>query len=112
MMTHILFNLLKNALYYIEASGKGDIHIWLENDEGKNTLHFKDTGPGISATLLPSIFERFFSRRKHGTGMGLAFCKSVMQEIRGDIQCRSKEGEYTEFVLTFPTLLNTKLKED
>ena len=44
---HVIFNLIKNALYFIQAAGKGDISIWLENDEDNNYLYFKDTGKGI-----------------------------------------------------------------
>jgi len=37
-----------------------------------------------------------------GTGMGLPFCRRVLKSFGGDIQCRSREGEYTELELTFP----------
>ncbi|KAB2836175.1 MAG: ATP-binding protein, partial [Caedimonadaceae bacterium] len=37
-------------------------------------------------------------------GIGLAFCKSVMKSLGGDITCTSQYGEYTEFILTFPPL--------
>lgn len=43
-MTHVLFNLLKNAIYYVRAAGKGNIHIWLEESKTVNKLYFKDTG--------------------------------------------------------------------
>jgi signal transduction histidine kinase len=102
LMTHILFNLLKNAVYYVRAARKGEILIWLESSEGENLLYFKDTGQGISAKILSRIFERFFSATRHGTGIGLAFCKMAMRSLGGDIICRSEEGKYTEFVLTFP----------
>ena len=36
-----------------------------------------------------------------GTGVGLAFCKTIMISYGGDIICNSIEGEYTEFVLSF-----------
>ncbi len=49
-MVHVLFNLLKNALYYIAADPrkKGKIEIWLEKKGRINQLHFKDTGTGIA----------------------------------------------------------------
>lgn len=99
---HVLFNLIKNSLYYIRDAGKGEIKIWIEQGKATNKLYFKDTGKGISADILPSIFNLFFSNTYHGTGIGLAYCKMVMESYKGSIECKSVEGEFTEFVLTFP----------
>lgn len=104
LMVHVLFNLFKNALYFIKAAGKGNITIWLENGKKYNILHFRDTGEGVPAKILPHVFERFFSKTQHGTGIGLAFCKLVLKSFDGDIICQSKEGEYAEFALFFPKL--------
>lgn len=101
---HILFNLLRNAIYYVKAAGKGDIRIWVKQDSQYNFLYFRDTGKGISAKNLPRIFDRFFSKTPHGSGVGLAFCKTVMRAYGGDIICKSVEGEYTEFILSFPII--------
>lgn len=102
LTVHILFNLLKNAIYYINARGQGEIYIWLETTRHYHVLHFKDTGQGISSHILPYIFDKFFSRTYHGFGIGLAFCKMVMNAYGGDIRCFSQEGEFTEFLLRFP----------
>lgn len=104
LMIHVIFNLLKNALYYLKVAGKGEIKIWLEPGAEYNMLHFKDTGTGITPEILPHIFERFFSHTLHGTGIGLAFCKMTMQNFGGDISCKSVVGEFTEFNLKFPLL--------
>jgi signal transduction histidine kinase len=101
---HILFNLFKNALYYIAAANKGEITIWTNITPEANFLHFKDTGPGVKAQHLPHIFEKFYSRTKHGSGLGLAFCKMVMKSFEGDIICKSVERKYTEFILKFPKI--------
>jgi len=100
---HIIFNLLKNALYYIKVAGKGEIYIWLEPGEEINKLHFKDTAKGISPGMLSRIFERFYSNTQGGSGIGLAFCKMTMELFGGKIHCESVEGDYTEFVLGFPS---------
>lgn len=105
LIVHVIFNLLKNALYYIKVAGKGDILIWCETRSRYNELHFKDSGKGIDKKTLPLIFDRYFSKTYHGTGIGLTFCKMVMHGFSGDIICRSKEGEFTEFVLYFPKSL-------
>lgn len=108
LMTHILFNLIKNALYFIEQARKGDIQVWIEEGKLENKLHFKDTGKGVSSEVAPSIFERFFSKTQHGAGIGLAFCKQAMHSFGGTIECYSKEGLYTEFVMRFPVMKREK----
>jgi PAS domain S-box-containing protein len=104
IVSHIFLNLLKNSLYYIADSGKGKIFITLEKNCLYNKVYFKDTASGIPASFLPKIFSQFFSKTYHGTGIGLAFCKKVMRSLHGDITCESIEGEYTTFILSFPSI--------
>jgi len=105
LVIHVIMNLLKNAIFYILKARKGEITIWLEQHPQNNQVHFKDTGTGISQTNLPYIFDSFFTTESStGTGVGLAFSKMVMRSHKGDIECRSEEGEYTEFILSFPKM--------
>lgn len=71
-------------------------------------LIVRDTGSGIPKDDLISIFDRFVqarSRRKGkngGTGLGLAFCRKVMDIHRGFIWAESREGRGSTFFLLFP----------
>ncbi len=103
LLVHVLFNLLKNAIYFIRKAGKGQIYIWIESTTQENTIHFKDTGMGIRPENISKIFEPFFTADTNkGTGVGLAFCRMTMQALGGGIRCESQWHEYTEFILTFP----------
>lgn len=107
LMVHVLFNLMKNSLYHIAKSGKGSVTIQTHASPVGNVLVFRDTGAGIPPEVLPHIFSRFYSwspktENNLGSGIGLAFCHSVMNAFGGDIQCSSKLGHYTQFTLTFP----------
>jgi len=105
LIVHIIFNLLKNAFYFIQKAGKGEIQIWNELGDDQNSLHFKDTGQGIADDSLPHIFDQFFTKETHhGTGIGLAFSKMVMEAHAGSITCDSKYGQYAEFILRFPAI--------
>jgi len=104
---HIIFNLLKNSLYYIKAANKGKIIIISQIEKDTNKLYFKDTGAGIPAHILPYIFDKFYSQTKYGTGIGLTFCKMVMENLGGEVVCRSIESEFTEFILSFPIIKNS-----
>lgn len=107
LVVHVIFNLMKNALYHIAKVGKGEIFIRMESTAQGNILIFRDTGSGIPPKVLPNIFTRFYSWSPGndsglGSGVGLAFCRSVMESIGGSICCESQLGAYTEFTLTFP----------
>lgn len=105
LIIHVMFNLIRNSLYYMKASGKEDARIYISTrlDKKYNVLIFKDTGTGILKQILPHIFKQFYSRTYHGSGIGLSFCKQVMKSFGGDILCDSVEGEHSTFELYFPT---------
>ncbi len=100
---YVLFNLFKNALFYLVNKPHGKIQIRLERGGDHNTLYFKDNGVGISKDRLSSIFDGFRNQGEmDNTGLGLAFCKRVMRDFGGDVTCQSDYGHWTQFVLTFP----------
>ncbi|MGD9108260.1 MAG: ATP-binding protein [Gammaproteobacteria bacterium] len=107
LFDHMIFNLMKNALYYVAAANKDDdkkIYINLERGENQNRIYFKDLGVGIASDVLPKIFDEFFSETMHGTGIGLSFCKTAMKQMGGSIICRSEKSKFTEFILSFPVV--------
>ena len=88
---------------------KGCINISISIENEFNILHIKDTGKGMSEDIKDKIFNKFYSRTKHGTGIGLSFCSLVMSAFDGYIECISEEGEFTEFLLYFPIIKKVKL---
>ena len=108
LTTHVLFNLIKNSLRAIKEADHGNIYINLMSDKDFNFLIFKDTASGIPKKTLDALFKQFSTNSKEGTGLGLVFCKMVMQAYGGDVTCDSKEGQYTEFRLKFPKITDGK----
>ena len=104
LLIHVIFNLLRNALYFIAEAGHGEVTIWTDRHGASGTLHVLDTGTGIRPEVLPHIYNRFYSSRAadQGAGIGLSFCKMVMESFGGAIHCNTEYGKYTEFMLTFP----------
>lgn len=94
---HVIINLIKNVFKH--AGSKAQIAISIIG----RTVHFYDNGCGIKEAELPLIFQRFYSGGS-STGVGLAFCKMVMEDMGGSIECNSMEGEYTDFILYFPRI--------
>ncbi|MBS0358943.1 MAG: HAMP domain-containing histidine kinase, partial [Proteobacteria bacterium] len=101
---HIFFNLIKNALYFIKAERKGEITIQLIQNGKENRVIFRDTAKGMDDETLSHLFESFYTNTQFGTGIGLAYCKMVMEAYEGDIVCHAEEGKLTEFTLIFPKL--------
>jgi CheY-like chemotaxis protein len=95
----VLFNLIKNALYYCQQYPASTINIVIDSP----MVTVTDTGPGIAKDIMPQMFEAFLTSGKAGgTGLGLAYCKRAMQAFGGAITCESIVGEYTKFTLHFP----------
>lgn len=100
---HILFNLIKNALFHTGRAGKGDVEIRTSIADDSVQILVHDTGPGIPPGFAAYIFDRFVtSGSEEGLGIGLSFCKEAMNEMGGTIECISRYGEYTTFILHFP----------
>lgn len=102
LIVHVFFNLLKNSVYYAQKRPTGTVTVRVDGDS--RTIKFTDTGYGLTSISRRRVFDRFYTTAKtgQGAGIGLSFCKMVMESIGGDIECESKEGEYTTFRLTFP----------
>ena len=116
MMIFVLFNLLKNALFYLKTYPKSRITIYTKKEgdvndgndidnKNFNYLYFKDTGAGIPSEKLESIFESFMTSGKEGgTGLGLPFCRRVVTAFNGTITCNSELEKYTEFIIKLPKI--------
>lgn len=102
LVVHILFNLLRNALTFIQSEKKGMIRIWITKGKKEMMLHFCDTAKGIKKKDLPLIFDHGFSKRSGGSGVGLFYCRRMMTAMKGNITVRSVEGQFAEFILHFP----------
>ena len=96
----ILDNLLSNALRYTPADGE----ILLAAEEIKDFVQFtvRDTGRGIEAERLGTIFDRFNAFSDKGTGLGLALVRRLVESLGGQIAVESRLGHGTTFRFTLP----------
>ena len=109
LFIRILSNLIKNSLYQIEKNQRGEIFISAEDADSMNIMRFRDTAIGASPEIVAHLFDGYKSNTEGGTGVGLASCKLAMQSMGGDITCHSVEGEYIEFVISFPKYDSDKI---
>lgn len=99
----VFINLINNSIDALKDVPNGKIKITVAADTMGHRVEFLDDGTGIDSEVLPYIFDRFFTTKHRGTnsGVGLAFCKNVMESFGGSIACISERGKYTRFLLTF-----------
>jgi signal transduction histidine kinase len=99
----VLTNLMLNALHH---TGKGDaITISIQsNEQGEVRIQLGDSGVGIPAEDLPSIFDRFSkSPESAGSGLGLAIVKSLVEAHDGQVTAASTLGEGTTITVILPS---------
>ncbi|NTV13788.1 MAG: HAMP domain-containing protein [Desulfobulbaceae bacterium] len=103
-ITQALLNLAVNAIHAMPAGGKLTLTTHLA-ENGEVALTVADTGTGIGVEDLERIFEPFFTKKEKGMGFGLAIVKRIIEDHHGAISCKSQVGEFTEFIITLPPVV-------
>jgi len=106
LITQVLVNLIGNAINYTPQGSK--ITISLNKQENAVCFEVRDNGPGVSAEILPHVFERFYSRQENsfsprrGAGLGLSLCKSIVEAHGGIISIENNEPHGTVIRFCIP----------
>lgn len=99
-LQEVFLNLLKNAYEAALPNKTICLEAFLENNIV--VVQIQDTGCGIPAELLPTIFEPYVTYKEHGTGLGLAICNQVIKAHGGSIAVNSSLGDGTTFSVSLP----------
>ena len=105
-IVQLLTNLVGNGLKFTPRGGEVQVDL-TDTPEGA-ILQVRDSGPGIPATELPHVFERFFrgtnvgEARASGSGLGLAIARSIVEMHDGQIEVASTVGEGATFSVHLP----------
>ena len=99
----IISNLLSNATKF---TPKGEIHFGYREKEDFVEFYVKDSGIGIPAARIATIFRRFgkVDDFVQGTGLGLTLCRMLVEKMGGRIWLRSQEGQGSRFYFTLPLI--------
>lgn len=99
----IISNLLSNAAKF---TPKGEIHFGYREKEHFVEFYVKDSGIGIPAERVATIFQRFgkINDFVQGTGLGLTLCRMLVEKMGGRIWLRSQEGKGSRFYFTLPLI--------
>ncbi|NBB86921.1 MAG: response regulator [Bacteroidetes bacterium] len=101
----VVVNLLSNALKFTPEGGT--VHVTVAAEDSAAHMTVRDSGPGIPASDLPHVFDRFYQvnepvQTQLGTGIGLALAKEIMDLHGGLLTVDSEEGFGSTFTLTLP----------
>lgn len=104
-LTQVVANLLQNAVRYSPAGGRVEVTA-ARSDDGV-TVRVANTGPGIPASDLPRVWERFYrveksrDRERGGAGVGLAIVKQLVEDAGGRVGVTS-DASWTTFWFSLP----------
>lgn len=102
----VIRNLITNAIKFSNRNDTIEISA-SKRDDQSNIITVKDTGTGMTSEQLSRLFKSKVSSKtgtnnESGTGMGLLFCKDLIEKCHGKIWATSKPGQGTEFAFTIP----------
>ena len=103
--THInrLFtNLIQNAIQAVPEERTPHVTITEKLSDSMVLITIEDNGNGIPASMTSKIFTPNFTTKTSGTGLGLAMCKGIVEQSKGNIWFDTKEGKGTIFYVELP----------
>ena len=100
-VSQVLSNFLSNAFKY---TSKGSITLGYEVRSNEMYFFVTDTGTGIPADKIDTVFERFtkLDSKRQGTGLGLAISQTIINKLGGEIGAKSELGKGSTFWFTLP----------
>ena len=107
-LEQVLTNLLSNAAKFSPQGQAVDVIV--ERHDGRIRISVRDRGPGILPEQQAQIFQKFVQvqgadgREKHGTGLGLSVCKSIVEQHGSSLQLESEPGNGSTFFFELPEL--------
>lgn len=101
-LNQVFLNLINNAIQAIKGEGK--IQIQTRQIDDQIRIRICDTGKGMSEIIRKRIFEPFFTTKEigDGTGLGLSISYGIIEQHKGTIDARSREGKGTTLEIWLP----------
>lgn len=104
-LRHAIINLLKNSCEAMNHCGQ--ILVDARKEGSDISIRITDSGCGIAADLLPTVFDPFITTKEDGSGLGLHIAKEIITAHNGTIAVESKEGCGCTFTISLPVSSDT-----
>jgi PAS domain S-box-containing protein len=104
-LQQVLLNLINNAVEAMTSvdSNSRFLHLKTELDKSQNiVVTVQDSGPGIDPQNIKRIFDRFFTTKAQGMGMGLAICRSIIEAHNGRLWAEAGVHQGSLFRISLP----------
>lgn len=103
-LSRAIENVVMNAVQHSAPDSRVTISVTSNRQKKARIAHItvRDEGRGFTSEDLPRVFEPFFSRRKGGTGLGLALVHQIVTEHAGQVTAANAEGGGAEVVISIP----------
>jgi signal transduction histidine kinase len=95
-----LVNLIRNAREVLSRGG--EVALWVGREDDHVMVCVDDDGSGIAEDVRGAIFDPFYTTKQHGTGLGLAVTRSIVEAHHGTIACEPRQPHGTRFRIALP----------
>jgi PAS domain S-box-containing protein len=104
----VFVNLIRNDCEAMEDVSEVDRHVTIHTSCKDDIVEVivEDNGPGIAPDSANKLFSTFFTTKKNGMGMGLAVCRSIIEDHGGTIDSVPTTGHGAAFRFTLPLVLD------
>jgi signal transduction histidine kinase len=98
----VLINYLQNALEAVESSNRpGRITVTVAKKSGQHYIEVSDNGDGVAKDIQTQLFKRFATKKTGGMGVGLYYCKTIVESHGGKVGFISEDGKGARFWAQF-----------
>lgn len=102
LINRLFTNLIQNAIQAVPDTRNAHVQITEVMQDGAVIIAIEDNGNGIPENMRTNIFTPNFTTKTSGTGLGLAMCKGIVEQSKGDIWFETQEGAGTIFYVKLP----------
>lgn len=110
LLEQVFLNLLMNALQAMPDGGR--LQVSISECQNHAEIEISDSGCGMSREGLKLVGTPFFTTKEKGSGLGVAFCKSIIALHGGQIDFESEEGKGTTVTVRLPKTIRHQKKEE
>jgi two-component system, LuxR family, sensor kinase FixL len=110
-LQQVVLNLVLNACEAMADCGSSERQLLIASKLDKSAVHVSvtDRGGGIPEERPEQVFERFFSTKNEGMGLGLSICRTIINAHRGEIWARNNAGRGATFHFSLPIVRSDAL---
>jgi two-component system sensor kinase FixL len=108
----VLLNLIRNAIEAMQDAPRRELAVATQAQaDGLVAISVADTGTGIAPEVAQQLFQPFVTTKKHGMGVGLSICRTIVESHGGKIWVESEPGRGTTFTFTLRAVNQEELAD-